>query len=155
MQDRVKSRAVPGGERRAERRRELDGLFLEAFPPEKRREILENLAEKAKAGDVRVAAFLFDRCYGRPGASVSPEDNAEADMQRFDMSRLDDREMEVFAALLEKGVARDDPPADDDRGEEGHRPPALPPGPGRICEGGAEGKVVAPAGRRRGSAAKT
>ena len=111
-------------------------LFEEAFPLEKRRAILEALAEKALAGDVRVAAFLFDRFYGRPAAVPKPEPSQPADAGRVDLGRLDDEEMDTLAALFRKARDLEQRPAEL-RGSGGRGPAqALPLGPGGVCEGG-------------------
>src|SRR5450432_1249915 len=109
MQNRMGSRPPGGGRLSAARQRELERLFLEAFPPEKRSALLGALTEKALAGDVRAAAFLFDRIYGRPGAAPKPAESDETDGEHCDLRRLDDREMDVLDCLLEKCVVRDDP----------------------------------------------
>jgi hypothetical protein len=114
-----------------------DLLFDEALPPEKRRAILEALAEKAQAGDVRVAAFLFDRLYGRPAAAPAPRPGQSSDSERIDLRRLDDREMETFAGLFEKAAGLEREPDDPDGDGGAHTGLALSPGPGSVCEGGA------------------
>jgi hypothetical protein len=46
---------------------ELARLLGEALPWAKRRAIVDVLVEEAVGGDVRVAEYLLDRLYGRPG----------------------------------------------------------------------------------------
>lgn len=54
----------------------LAELLDSALTDEIRRDIIAALADRAKAGDVRAAEFLFDRAYGKPrqAISVGPED---------------------------------------------------------------------------------
>lgn len=77
-------------------------LFASVFPPEKQRAILEALSSKAVDGDVRAAGFLFDRLYGRPGASRQLPSHESVATEEYDLSALSDTEFTTLAYLLEK-----------------------------------------------------
>ena len=78
-----------------------EGLFARALPVSRQEAILNALAEKVSSGDVHVAAFLFDRLYGRPSfaprrtLAVKPE-------QEYDLRLLDDEELATLDRLLTK-----------------------------------------------------
>ena len=58
----------PGaGRKPSERRRELDEALDQAIPPEFRTDILEMLANRARAGDAQAAALVLAYIYGKPG----------------------------------------------------------------------------------------
>ncbi len=119
-----------GGEEAA---RGQDRLFEESVPLDKRRAIIDELVKRAAAGDVRVAAFLFDRLYGSPGAAAKPAAAEAKPASHFDLNRLPDKEFDFFVGLLEKCDTRrngaplgaGDPDTDDQK--------AVPPGPDGIC----------------------
>jgi hypothetical protein len=137
---------------RGEPEQSEEAIFDEALPPERQRAILEALVKKAGEGDVRIAAFLFDRLYGRPGAAKAATTEGAAG-PHFDLSRLADSEFNILVHLLEKCDPRREPAGTGPRRRRGIRTAAIPREPGGVCEGGAEGPVVAKADRRRKRAA--
>jgi hypothetical protein len=77
-------------------------LFGRVLPVTRQEAILDALAEKAAAGDVQVAAFLFDRLYGRPGTAPKRDPNAAGDGSKLDLRLLDDDEVSTLCAILQK-----------------------------------------------------
>jgi len=116
---------------RASAEQKWENLFVEALPPEQQREILKALADKAREGDVRVAAFLFDRLYGRPSAA-RPAPGESDDTERYDLRVLDDTELETLARLLDKCFVGGDAPPEAGHGALGMGPTTLPAGPGSV-----------------------
>ena len=116
------------GERAVE---ETVGLFDAVISLRRRRTILRALAGKAAAGDLQVAAFLFDRIYGRPGVAqagaVGSPKAAEAETVRLDVRRLNEKEMVTFARLFEKCVVKDDSAGCAARGTVGRRRVSVSP----------------------------
>jgi hypothetical protein len=78
---------------------EVERLFEEALPWEKRRAVLDVLVKEAISGDVRVAEYLIDRLYGRPGM-MARAIAAEPEAAPLDMSVLNDEEAIYLADLL-------------------------------------------------------
>ena len=77
-------------------------LFARALLVERQEAILGALAEKAAAGDVHVAAFLFDRLYGRPAAAPTRTLSVPNEESPYDLRKLDDEELATLSHLLDK-----------------------------------------------------
>jgi hypothetical protein len=121
---------LASGRKAAERRRELEQLFLEVIPPERRRAILEQITLSAAQGDLRAAAFLFDRIYGKPVGLPNHDESSEAneaEIRAPDLSRLTDHEVETLACLLRKAEDLEQPSLEFDYSQPGDDPEALSP----------------------------
>jgi hypothetical protein len=130
-------------------------LFEETVPLETRRAVLRRLAQLAVDGDLRVAAFLFDRVYGRPTAAEPSEGVSDDHGLDFDLDRLNDREFNTVVRLLEKCSSRlglDSQPPPRRRSKSAPEIPAESTG---IRGGGAQGSLVGKTGRYRTRALKT
>jgi len=132
--------------------REAVTLFDVALSERMRRSIVRALAKKAKEGDVRAIAVLFDRVYGRPGTMQKAGSGESTDIVKLDIQRLNEEEMKTFASLFEKCIIEDDSAERPSKGPVVRRRVPVSPRPSRVREGGAEGAVVAKAGRSRRSA---
>jgi hypothetical protein len=84
-------------------------LFEEALPVETRCAVLATLVDKAVAGDLRVAEFLFERLYGRPGPTPRTERAEGDDAVHLDLSELDDGEIDTLVHLLGRCKTCGDP----------------------------------------------
>ena len=67
---------------------------------DRRQAILDVIFGKAMEGDVRAAAFLFDRVDGRVPLAVAPEVGTGVTRRRADLSRLGIEELEAIGKLL-------------------------------------------------------
>jgi hypothetical protein len=61
---------------------ELKSLLDEACPDEDRKQIINAIVARAKAADVRCAAFIFDRIYGTPksGDDILIQEKVDAEL---------------------------------------------------------------------------
>jgi len=129
-------------------------LFEEAVPLETRRAVLRKLAQQAVNGDLRVAAFLFDRVYGRPSAAEPGEGASDNSGSDFDLDRLNDREFNTVVRLLEKCSSRRDMDAHPSRSSRGKIASTVSEESKGVRRRGLEGAMVGEAGRGRTRAVK-
>jgi hypothetical protein len=80
--------------------REMGALGLSEA---RRRAIVDVMVGKAMEGDVRAAAFLFDRFYGRPAVAALPEMDSEEEVRRMDLRRLGEDDLETIEGILRRG----------------------------------------------------
>lgn len=82
----------------------LEHTLQEVVTRERLEYILEKIMRSAADGNLKAAAFLFDRTYGKPAGTPrdAPTEADETEERALDLTRLTDEELDTLASLLKK-----------------------------------------------------
>ena len=96
----------PGaGRKKASVSEELKKLMDDYCPLDAREKIVRGMVARAEAGDVRCAAFVFDRIYGTPknGDALAIEEKVEEELENFYALLEKNLDPQTFAKVREAG----------------------------------------------------